>query len=226
MNVIILGCGRQGALLAEMLQEEGCPVTLIDRNPDSFGNMEGFTGKKVIGDGTLEKTLVKAGIKECEAFVAITGNDGVNLMASQIARGIYQVKRVVCRIYDPARTIIYSDLGLETINFSLTGAQLLKTTITGAGIAKKFQLGDGTAVALEVKIGSESCGKKIKELEIPGEFRIGSIIRNLKVIIPDGETEIQEDDHIFGIVRINRLADLKARLGVREEKDVLLEKED
>ncbi len=212
MKTLILGCGRQGSILARMLVEQGIQVTVIDKNPEAFGRLENFNGRKILGDGIMESTLLRAGLKECDAFVAVTNSDNVNLMAAQIARGIHQVGRVLCRIYDPRRAAIYSDLGLETVNFSLMGAHLLRSGIVEAGLVKKYQLGDGSALAVEIKISGESTGKKVSEVEIPGEFRISSIIRNLRIIIPESDTRIKDGDHLFGVVKVERLSDLLLRL--------------
>jgi trk system potassium uptake protein TrkA len=215
MKALILGCGRQGALLAKILEEEKVQVTVIDNNPEAFNRLENFHGKKILGDGISQNTLHKAGIRNADAFVAVTNSDNVNLMAAQIAKGLYQVSRVVCRIYDPRRASIYSDLGLETVNYSQAGAHILKSSIMVSGLIKKYQLGDGSAVAVEVKLNVDSAGKKVSELEIPGEFRVASVVRGLKVIIPGPDMEVKEEDHVFGVVKIERLTDLMARLSLK-----------
>lgn len=219
MKVLILGCGRQGALLARMLEDEEIKVTIIDNNPEAFTRLENFTGKKILGNGIQEATLSKAGAKDADAFVAVTNNDNVNLMAAQIAKGIYRVPRVICRIYDPRRATIYSDFGLETVNYSQAGAQTLKSSILGAGLVKKYQVGDGSAVAIDMKLSKESAGKKVSELEIPEEFRVAAVIRSLRVIIPEPDLEIKDGDHIFGVVKVQILMDLLKRLGIMEEQE-------
>ena len=127
MNVVIMGCGRVGAQLANILDAEGHKITVLDINPDGFRKLSPeFKGTALIGDGTDEDTQRRAGIEEADGFVAVTQGDNRNVLAAQIAKHIFGVKKVVCRIYDPLRRELYATLGLETVSPTLIFAQLLK----------------------------------------------------------------------------------------------------
>jgi trk system potassium uptake protein TrkA len=127
MKVIIMGCGRVGAQLATLLDKEGHQVTTIDVDAYSFRRLPpDFGGTALIGSGVNEDDLKKAGIEEADAFVAVTQGDNRNVMASQIAKHIFKVPKVICRIYDPLRRDIYSLLGLEAISPTTVFAQMLK----------------------------------------------------------------------------------------------------
>lgn len=132
MNLVIMGCGRVGAKLAEMMDAEGHHVTIIDVEPYSFRRLPAtFQGTALVGNALEEDTLRQAGIEQADAFVAVTQGDNRNVMASQIAKHIFQVPKVVCRIYDPIREEMYRGLGLDTISPTKVGAQLLKEVIEG-----------------------------------------------------------------------------------------------
>lgn len=132
MRVVIMGCGRVGAQLAALLDSEGHKVTVLDVNADSFRRLpETFGGTTLLGDGTDEDTLRKAEIEEADAFVAVTQGDNRNVMAAQISKHIFNVSKVVCRIYDPLRKEIYDALGLEAISPTTVFAQLLKERLEG-----------------------------------------------------------------------------------------------
>ena len=132
MNVVIMGCGRVGAQLAALLDEDGHKVTILDIEPYSFRRLlSSFKGKPLVGDGTDGDTLKKAGIEGADAFVAVTQGDNRNVMAAQIAKHLFHVPQVVCRIYDPLREELYHTLGLETISPTTVGAQLLRDVIEG-----------------------------------------------------------------------------------------------
>ena len=85
-----------------------------------------FKGKAVIGNGIEQEALKKAGIEQAEIFIAVTQGDNRNIMAAQIAKHIFNVPRVICRIYDPLRQEIYQTLGLETISPTTIFAEMLK----------------------------------------------------------------------------------------------------
>ena len=132
MKIVILGCGRVGAMLASMMSNAGHTVSVIDQSSDSFQRLDPqFSGQTVIGNGVDEDVLIRAGIKDADAFAAVTNGDNRNIMASQIAKEIFKVKKVVCRIYDPIRQATYCELGLEGLCPTVTGAQLLFDAVLG-----------------------------------------------------------------------------------------------
>jgi trk system potassium uptake protein len=125
VKIVILGCGRVGSTLATMLDRAGHTVSIIDYTSDAFQRLSpDFGGETILGNGVDEEVLVRAGIKEADAFVAVTNGDNRNIMSSQIAKEIFRVKKVMCRIYDPIREEIYHELGLETISPTKVGAQM------------------------------------------------------------------------------------------------------
>jgi len=127
MKAVIMGCGRVGARLAELLDADGHEVTILDTDAYSFRRLpSNFGGTALTGNGLDEAALKRAGIEEADVFVALTQGDNRNVMAAQIAKHIFNVPRVVCRIYDPLRQELYSTLGLEAISPTTIFAQILK----------------------------------------------------------------------------------------------------
>lgn len=125
MKIVILGCGRVGSTLATMLDRAGHTISVIDYSSDAFQRLRpDFNGTTIVGNGVDEEVLIRAGIKEADAFVAVTNGDNRNIMASQIAKEIFRVKKVMCRIYDPIREETYHELGLETVSPTKVGAQM------------------------------------------------------------------------------------------------------
>jgi len=127
MKVVIMGCGRVGAQLARLLDSDGHTVTVLDIDSYSFRRLPAdFTGTALLGNGIDQEVLKKAGIEEADAFVVVTQGDNRNVMAAQIAKHIFNVPRVICRIYDPLRRDLYETLGLEAISPTTIFAQILQ----------------------------------------------------------------------------------------------------
>ena len=127
MKVVIMGCGRVGARLAGLLDAEGHSVTVLDIDSYSFRRLPpDFQGTALVGNGIDEEALRRAGIEEADAFVVVTQGDNRNVMAAQMAKCIFNVPRVICRIYDPLRQELYNMLGLEAISPTTICAQILK----------------------------------------------------------------------------------------------------
>lgn len=132
MNAVIMGCGRVGARLAGILHSEGHKVTILDIDSYSFRRLPpSFSGQALVGNGTDEEALARAGIQTADIFVAATQGDNRNVLAAQIAKHIFNVPRVVCRIYDPIRQEMYQELGIQTTSPTKTGAQALREAIGG-----------------------------------------------------------------------------------------------
>lgn len=132
MRVVILGCGRMGSILANTMSRAGHSVVIIDKSPESFRRLEpGYTGEKVSGMGIDEEVLLRAGIDNADAFIAVTNGDNTNVMAAQVALHRFQVPRVIARVYDPIRAQTYKKFGLEIICTSIIGAGTIRDLILG-----------------------------------------------------------------------------------------------
>lgn len=153
MKIVILGCGRVGATLATMMSAEGHTVTIIDQNSDSFNRLgPEYQGEQLIGDGTDEDVLRRAGLEECDAFAAVTNGDNRNIMSAQIAKLTFHVPKVICRIYDPIRQETYNGLGLESISPTIVGAKLMRDALTNPAVrttSPTQSIAEGRSVPLQ-----------------------------------------------------------------------------
>ncbi|HYY45981.1 MAG TPA: TrkA family potassium uptake protein [Candidatus Angelobacter sp.] len=126
MKLVIVGCGRVGAMAANALSKAGHHVTVVDINRRAFDRLgNDFTGDMVLGNGIDEDVLRKAGIEKADGFASLTNGDNRNIMAAQIAREIFKVPRVITRIYDPIREDVFRELGLNTVSPTLSGARAI-----------------------------------------------------------------------------------------------------
>jgi len=126
MKVVIMGCGRVGSSLATKLDEDNHDVTILDLNTNQFQRFlpDMFGGRKITGNGVDQDVLMRAGIEEADAFVALTQGDNRNITASQVAKHIFNVPKVVCRIKDPIREEMYNELGLRTMSPTRVGTEM------------------------------------------------------------------------------------------------------
>ncbi|MCL6431733.1 MAG: TrkA family potassium uptake protein [Anaerolineae bacterium] len=132
MRVVVLGCGRVGSHLAKLLIGQGHEVAVIDRDSAAFKRLGAdFPGRVVLGTGIDEDVLRRAGIEKAEAFVAVTNGDNTNVMAAQVAKEVFSVPRVICRIYDPLRAELYRSLGLDTMCPTVLGAERIAELLGG-----------------------------------------------------------------------------------------------
>jgi trk system potassium uptake protein TrkA len=114
--VIIVGCGRLGAMLANQLSGLGGSVVVIDWDETAFRHLSAeFSGFQVAGNAAELAVLRQAKIGKADCLFATTQHDNVNLMVAQVAKAIFGVPKVIARVFDPQREGVYSQFGIETI---------------------------------------------------------------------------------------------------------------
>ena len=131
MKVVIAGCGRFGSTLAVRLSQEGHDVVIMDVSSNQFERFlpTDFAGRTILGDAIDEDVLRDAGLESADAFVASMYGDNHTLMAVQVAKVRFGVRRVVARCQDPVRAELYQGLGIPTICPSQLGAAALYDAI-------------------------------------------------------------------------------------------------
>lgn len=214
MNVLIIGCGRVGAQLATILSQEEHNVTIIDENKDAFKNLGAtFNGLTITGDGCNEALLKEVNAGKMDALVAVTSTDTANLMASQIAKKIFNIPKVMARVYDPKRANIYRTLGIDIIS----GIRIVAAMIRDKIIENRFTsylIESPDIGVLEVEVGKKLEGMKVGDLNIRSEFIITALVREKKVLLPDNETVAAKGDKLLGVVKLTALGKVKEILGI------------
>lgn len=115
-NVLIIGCGRLGASIANALSDKNMNVTIIDIEKDSFRKLSpSFSGMLMEGNGMDIDILEEANIRKADVVNVVTNNDNINILISQMAKSLFGVEEVIIRLYDPEKECIYKDSNIHTI---------------------------------------------------------------------------------------------------------------
>lgn len=132
-NVIVVGCGRVGSQLANMLSDNGNNVCVIDRDAKSFSNLgRNFNGSVMMGFGFDSDTLIRAGIEDCDVVAAVTNLDNTNVMIAEVAARLFEVPHVIARLYNPDHERTYMQLGLDYVcGTSLVAEETFSKIIAG-----------------------------------------------------------------------------------------------
>jgi trk system potassium uptake protein len=116
VKIVIVGCGRVGAVLAESLDHDGHEVIVIDVATRAFERLpDDFRGHAVRGDGTDEGTLRRAGAAGADVLLALTEGDNRNVMAAQVAMESLGIAKAMAKVNDPVRAAAYAELGVATL---------------------------------------------------------------------------------------------------------------
>jgi trk system potassium uptake protein TrkA len=200
MNVIVVGCGRVGSQLATLLSVEGHNVTVIDKDAEAFRRLgTTFNGVTVRGLGFDEDVLEESGIRECDAFAAVTDLDNTNLMAAEVARKIFGVKHTVARLYNPVRERTYQQLGLDYVcGTTLVAENLLDKIKSGHG----HHIGElGDVEIVEFKANAEADGRRVRDVEADHQSRIMAVSRGKTTFIPQADSVLQCGDIVVAAVK-------------------------
>ncbi len=127
MNIIIIGCGKLGSILANELSDAGHNISIIDRDIERLNMLgSGFNGSTIKGIEYDDAILKEAGILASDAILIVTSDENINITVSLIAKKIYKIPRIIARIVNPNRKYIYEQLEIETINPIQLGVDILK----------------------------------------------------------------------------------------------------
>ena len=214
MHVIIVGCGRVGAELAKLLVGEGHNVVIVDRNPSSFERLGGtFNGLTMVGNGFDLSLLKEAGIEKADAFCSLTNGDNTNLVSAQVAKRIFNVPKVIARVYDPQRARIYSALGMDIISGTILFAAMVRDKIIESRFSS-YLIETKELGVIEIEVKNDLVGKSVQQINVRGEFLVTAVRRLEGVFIPYPETVLMGKDMLMAVVKVASLKKIKDQFGL------------
>jgi trk system potassium uptake protein TrkA len=209
VRVVIMGCGRVGILLTLELVKAGHNVTVIDKHASAFDRLPpGFEARTIVGLGFDREVLEDAGIKEADAFLAVSNGDNSNILSARVAREHYHVPKVIARIYDPMRADIYERLNIQTVSTTRWGVKQIVLMLTHPREEIKETLAAGDLFRMRIEIPPHLVGKPVSSLEISGQILVAGVDRGGKGFIPVPTSTFQEGDYAAVVVQKDALETL------------------
>ena len=214
MKVIVMGCGRVGEQVARIMAAEGQDVTVIDYSEQALKRLgPDFKGRTVLGVGFDRKVLIEAGIEDADAFAATSSSDNANIVAARVARMVFQVPRVVARLFDPGRAEIYQRLGLVTISSTTWGARRIYELLTHADLDCVMSFGAGEVKMIQIEASAALAGRMVKHITVQGEVSVVSVTRKGQAFLPSLGSEFRQGDTVHLAVLASAMDRLPAVLG-------------
>ncbi|OEJ24603.1 potassium transporter TrkA [Streptomyces agglomeratus] len=211
MHVVIMGCGRVGAALAQNLEQQGHTVAVIDRDPTAFRRLgSGFGGRRVTGVGFDQDTLREAGIEDAGAFAAVSSGDNSNIIAARVAREMFAIENVAARIYDPRRAEVYQRLGIPTVATVRWTADQMMRRLLPSGAEPLWRDPSGGVQLAEVHTSPAWIGHKISRLQEETGVRVAFLTRLGEAVLPTSQTVLQEGDLVHVMMRTEEIAKVEA----------------
>ena len=203
MYVIIMGAGRVGLSLADLLIDDGHDITLIDNNETLCSNAASELDALVIcGDGTSSKLLEAANIQDADFFVATTGQDESNLLSCILVKK-YGVSNLIARVSNPDHEEAFLEIGIdEVISPERTAAGFLEKLISKPNVADIVKLGEGGAEILDFTITNKKIvGKQVMDVSPDKNFIIIAIYEDGNLLIPQPTTRLEYGAKITVLVK-------------------------
>lgn len=198
MYIVIIGCGRFGSTVAKELSKENHDVVVIDRDEENLkrlGTDGSFNGQRIRGVEFDTGVLMEAGIDNADIFLALTPDDNKNIMAVEIAKKIYGVKRVISRVSNLSMESIYKDLSIDIINPVNVSVDILKLRLFSNENLNVAVL-DNDLTIEEIPVKTNSMGK-VEDIESKYKCVVSAILRNDKFKIASKQEILQLGDKII-----------------------------
>lgn len=203
MYIVIVGGGKIGYYLTKTLLPNKHKITIIETDKELCKKIANELSIPVInGDGSNIDYLSEVNVQKADVFIAVTGRDEDNLIACQLAKKNYGVKRTIARVNNPKNIKVFEQLGVDmAVSSTSIIADLIEQEVDYAGMKPLMKLKNGKIVLSEILVKKESpaCNKSLKDINIPGNCVLVSVIRDEEVIIPNGFTVLNDGDYIIAV---------------------------
>jgi len=219
MFVIIVGGGKMGGYLASLLLNSGKKVRVIEELQDRLAALQRDLPPEAVvhGSGADPYVLEAAGIRQADVLAAVTDADETNLVAAGLARSEFKVGRVIARINDPHNAWLFTPkMGVDV---ALNQADLLahmileEMSLGEMSTLLKLRRGEYSLVEEKVHPQSRAAGCMLARLGLPEESVVAAVIRQGRLMIPNGSLVLEAGDEVLAVVHASALARLADILG-------------
>ena len=206
MYIIIVGAGKIGYFLAKRLCQGKHTVGIVDKDRLRCEEIAKELEALVIsGDGCDPRILEEAGIARADVVAAVTGDDEDNLIICQLAKEKFNIRRTVGRVNNPDNEHTFAELGVDVpVDSTKIIAKVIEEEVSFSDFVNlmSFKRGKLTIVRVDLPADSPVINKEIKDIQLPPDSVLVSILRGEEVIVPKGDTILKPGDDIIAITLI------------------------
>lgn len=203
MYIIVAGGGKVGYYLVKTLLSYKHKVSIIEPKAELCEKLANELNIPTFnGDATDLDILTQVEVEKADTFIAVTGKDEDNLIACQLAKRNFGVRRTIARVNNPKNVVVFQKLGVDlAVSSTSIIADLIEQEVDYSGMKTLMRLKSGKLVLNEITITEKSpvVNKSLKDIKIPKDCIIISVIRDEEVIIPNGFTVLKDRDYIIAV---------------------------
>lgn len=226
MKLIVVGCGRVGAELAERLSQRDNQVVIIDQSEEAFRNLPAnFKGRTVEGQALSKDVLRRAGISQADGLAAVTSSDTINAVVAHIAREEFDVPSVVARNFNSRWRSMHEAFGLQVVSSSSWGAQRIEELLYQQETRTVFSAGNGEVELYEFMARPELEGRRLSDLIPESGCLVAALSRAGRAMIPEPDMLLKEGDAIVVSATLDGSQALRQRLQAFSDAGSMKEKQ-
>lgn len=206
MYILIIGAGKVGYFLAKRLIESRHTVSIIDKDKniceDTARELEALV---INGDGCDPRILEEAGIERADVLAAVTGDDEDNLIICQLAKEKFNIHRTVGRVNNPNDERTFSELGVDVpVDSTKIIAKVIEEEVSFSDFVNLMSFKRGKLAIVRVDLPSDSpvINKEVKDITLPPDSVLVSVLRGEEVIVPKGNTVLKPGDDVIALTLI------------------------
>jgi trk system potassium uptake protein TrkA len=216
MYVVVIGGGNVGYYLTKELLAAGHEVVVIEEDPARARQIADELGSIVIAnDGCEGRYQAEAGMGRADVVAAVTGDDAVNLAASQVAKMRFNVPRSIARVNDPKNEKLFRQLAIdETVSPTRSILGVIEHEIPIHDLLHLAELEGGEVQIVEAQLDADSpvIGQELRELALPEGSLIAVVIRDERAQSPRPETRLRAGDKLLAITSSGQESSLRSLL--------------
>jgi len=212
MYIVIVGAGNIGFFLAKKLLADRYEVCFIEQDRNRAGFIAQAISVPILqGDGTDPNILKDSRLDRADTLVALTSHDEANIISCQIAKEVFKVKRTVAKVNDPKNLKTFTNLGVDIpIDSTSILSRIVEEEASFSDFMNLLSIKRGklSIVRVDLPESSPVINKKVKEVKLPEDTVLVSILRGDEVVIPRGDKVLFSGDEVIAVTNIGKEKDL------------------
>ena len=206
MYILIIGAGKVGYFLAKRLCQGKHTVSIVDKDRTVCDEIAKELEALVVnGDGCDPKILEEAGIERADVLAAVTGEDEDNLIICQLAKEKFNLQRTVGRVNNPDNEHTFNELGVDVpVDSTKIIAKVIEEEVSFSDFVNLMSFKRGKLAIVRVDLPSDSpvINKEVKDITLPQDAVLVSIVRGEEVILPKGNTVLKTGDDVIALTLV------------------------
>ena len=206
MYILVIGAGKVGYFLAKRLCQGKHTVSIVDKDRLVCDEIAKELEVLVVnGDGCDPRILEEAGIERADVLAAVTGEDEDNLIICQLAKEKFNLQRTVGRVNNPDNEHTFNELGVDVpVDSTKIIAKIIEEEVSFSDFVNLMSFKRGKLAIVRVDLPSDSpvINKEVKDITLPQDAVLVSIVRGEEVILPKGNTVLKPGDDVIALTLV------------------------